>query len=150
MDKWEMVEEVNVYDVYLYLRREILLPGFNWESFPFALSYGDTYDIVNIKTNHKSKLILGQAGHSYSRLAAHFFVEGENGLIELHVCTRRRNEANTLWEKTWLCMDLNQDFKDILTKHGRLPQTSCTLPDFMVMMDECDALHKIGCTTFAH
>ena len=71
-----------------------------------------------------------------------FFVSGENDLTELHMCMRKRNEANTLWEQTWLCMELNRDFKDILTKYGRLPETNTTLNEFMEMMDERDQQRK--------
>ena len=64
-----MVEKVQVrFDA---LGRHLLLPDFNWESFPFAFSYGDNeidsyfeakvfneHYIVNVKTGHKSKLVL--------------------------------------------------------------------------------------------
>ena len=93
---WEMVEQVKVNGI-LNIRRHMLLPGFNMDSFPFILSqYQNTYDIINIKNGCRSTLILGSA-KSVGFLAS-FFVEEANGLTELHVCTTRRNTENTKWK----------------------------------------------------
>ena len=143
LDKWQLVEEVKS-DTHLIIGKHSFLPTFNLETFPFVLQFTDnTYDIVNVKNGFRSTLINATAGHytKHNKQSFSFFVEQTNGLTELHVCSRQRNEANTLWENSWLCLDLNKDFTSILTKYGRLPHAS--LQGVMDLMDENDKFHDL-------
>ena len=63
-----------------------------------------------------------------------------NGLTELHVCTTRIINEAKQWEQTWLCLELNQDVKTVLTEYKRLPETNVSLHHYMDLMDKQDEL----------
>ena len=60
---WQVANKIQVKQNFS-LEKNLLLPSFDMESFPFALSYGrDSYDLVNLKTGKVETLINGSAGN---------------------------------------------------------------------------------------
>ena len=60
---WQVINKIQVKQNFS-LEKNLVLPSFDIESFPFVLSYGrDSYDLVNLKTGRVETLIKGSAGN---------------------------------------------------------------------------------------
>ena len=109
LDEWVLTNQVSTIEE-LELSNHLLLPGFDWDHFPFMIVYSkDTYDLKNIKTGVTSKLIKGSAD-SVSHWPSTFFVNHRNGKFDFHFATSSVNDENK-YEHTWHYMPLNSDFK---------------------------------------
>ena len=62
IDDWKTIKMIDNPEFLGFLRTHHFLPGFNMESFPFALAYEkETIDLINLKTAHKDTFIQGSA-----------------------------------------------------------------------------------------
>lgn len=83
---WQVANKIQVKQNFS-LEKNLLLPSFDMESFPFALSYGrDSYDLVNLKTGKVETLINGSAGNMQGQCAA-FMISKGVGKFDLHLTT---------------------------------------------------------------
>ena len=67
VSSWQVLNRVEI-AVNFTLEKELLLPGYQDETFPFFLSYGkETFDLINSKTGKVETLIYGSASNLYGQ-----------------------------------------------------------------------------------
>ena len=101
IDDWVITKKLKT-PAHMNLSTDLLLPGFDWNEFPFMVLYSkDTYDLFNLKTGVRSTLIQGSNGTPHNPLffgpgkwKSTFFADHGNGKLDFHFSTSSVNEEN--------------------------------------------------------
>ena len=100
LNSWKVVKEVQIHKATVYekhkLITELLLPGFDIETFPYSVQYDqttNTLSLANVKTGINLGTFIQGSAQNFKDFAASFFLKSGQG-FEFHFCTSRHTKTS--------------------------------------------------------